>query len=178
MALTRVKSAGATGGYLSSVATSNLPAGTVVQTVFGTHETQVSNTTGTFADTGLTATITPTSSSNKILITVMQNGVYKDGSAAAGCQIQLLRGSTAISQLSKRAGGDNGTGTAATMSIGTVGASILDSPNTTSATTYKLQGRTYSGDSRSFCINKTLNDTSVNYHHRGESRIIAMEVAA
>ena len=139
MALTRVKSAGATGGYLSSVATSNLPAGTVVQTVFGTHETQVSNTTGTFADTGLTATITPTSSSNKILITVMQNGVYKDGSAAAGCQIQLLRGSTAISQLSKRAGGDNGTGTAATMSIGTVGASILDSPNTTSATTYKTQ---------------------------------------
>ena len=124
---------------LTSVTASNLPAGTVIQTVFATHETQVSNTTSTFADTGLTATITPTSSSNKILVTVMQNGVYKDGSAAAGCQIQLLRGSTAISQLSKRAGGDNGTGTAATMSIGTVGASILDSPNTTSSTTYKTQ---------------------------------------
>ena len=69
----------------------------------------------------------------------MQNGVYKDGSASAGCQIQLLRGSTVISQLAKRAGGDNGTGTAATMSIGTVGASILDTANTTSATTYKTQ---------------------------------------
>ena len=69
----------------------------------------------------------------------MQNGVYKDQNAAAGCQIQLLRASTVISQLSKRAGGDNGTGTAATMSIGTVGVSILDSPSTTSATTYKTQ---------------------------------------
>jgi len=117
----------------------NLPVGSVVQTVFGTHDTQVANTTNTMADTGLTATITPTSSSNKILVTVMQNGVYKDGSASAGCQIQLLRGSTVISQLAKRAGGDNGTGTAATMSIGTVGASILDTANTTSATTYKTQ---------------------------------------
>ena len=138
MALTKVIGAGI-GTVTNQFADSNMPAGSVVQTVFGTHDTQVSNTTSTFADTGLTATITPTSSSNKILVTVMQNGVYKDGSAAAGCQIQLLRGSTAISQLSKRAGGDNGTGTAATMSIGTVGASILDSPNTTSATTYKTQ---------------------------------------
>ena len=114
-------------------------AGNVVQTVFASHDSQVTNNTNTMADTGLTAAITPTSSSNKILVTVMQNGVYKDGSAEAGCQIQLLRASTVISQLAKRAGGDNGTGAAATMSVGTVGASILDSPNTTSATTYKTQ---------------------------------------
>jgi len=117
----------------------NLPVGSVVQTIYASTDTAVTNNTGTLADTGLTAAITPTSSSNKILVTVMQNGVYKDGSAAAGCEIQLFRGSTEISKLSRRAGGDNGTGTAATMSIGTVGASILDAPNTTSATTYKTQ---------------------------------------
>jgi hypothetical protein len=127
------------GAALTGFTDAQMPAGSVVQTVFASHDSQVNNNTSTFADTGLTAAITPTSSSNKILVTVMQNGVYKDQNAAAGCQIQLLRASTVISQLSKRAGGDNGTGTAATMSIGTVGVSILDSPSTTSATTYKTQ---------------------------------------
>jgi len=123
----------------SSLAAGKFPAGTVIQTIFATVEGQVSNTTNTFADTNLSATITPTSASNKILVSVFQNGVYKDGSAAAGCEIRLLRGSTVISALAKRAGGDNGTGTAATMSVGTVGNQILDAPNTTSATTYKTQ---------------------------------------
>ena len=117
----------------------NLPVGSVVQTIYASTDTAVTNNTGTLADTGLTAAITPTSSSNKILVTVMQNGVYKDQNAATGMEIQLFRGSTRISYLGRRAGGDNGTGTAATMSIGTVGVSILDAPNTTSATTYKTQ---------------------------------------
>jgi len=147
MALTRVKkvpTANLVQGSDFLTAASNLaaarfPAGTVIQTVFGTVDGQVSSNSSTFADTNLNATITPTSSSNKILVSVFQNGVYKDGSAAAGCQIQLLRGSTVISQLAKRAGGDNGTGGAAVMSIGTVGNQVLDSPSTTSATTYKTQ---------------------------------------
>ena len=124
----------------SSLAAARFPAGTVIQTVFDTHDTQVStNQNASYIDTGLEATITPTSASNKILVSVFQNGVYKDGSAAAGCEIRLLRGSTVISSLSKRAGGDNGTGTAATMSVGTVGNQVLDTPSTTSATTYKTQ---------------------------------------
>jgi hypothetical protein len=139
----------------------NMSAGSVIQTVFGTYETQVSNTTSTFADTGLNATITPTSSSNKILVTVMQNGVYKDGSAEAGCQIQLLRGSTVISQLAKRAGGDNGSGSAATMSIGTVGASILDNANTTSATTYKTQFKSASNASTVYVQIYTCDSTII-----------------
>ena len=135
--------------------------GSVVQTVFGTVDGQVSNTTSTFADTNLSASITPTSSSNKILITVMQNGVYKDGSAEAGMQLQLLRGSTVISQLAKRAGGDNGSGTAATMSIGTVGASILDSPNTTSALTYKTQFKSASNASTVYVQVYTCDSTII-----------------
>ena len=54
----------------------------------------------------------------------------------------------------------------------------LDEPNTTVQLTYKLQVRTYNGDSRSFCINRTLSDANASYLHRGESRIMALEVAA
>ena len=53
----------------------------------------------------------------------------------------------------------------------------LDSPNTTSATTYKLQARTYTGDSRTFTINRTQLDTNLEYLHRGVSRILLMEIA-
>ena len=53
----------------------------------------------------------------------------------------------------------------------------LDTPGVTSQINYKLQGRTYSGDSRSFCINRTLSDANANYLHRGVSRIMALEVA-
>ena len=54
----------------------------------------------------------------------------------------------------------------------------LDEPSTTGSITYKLQCRTYSGDARYFTINRTGSDSNVNYHHRGISRIMAMEVAA
>ena len=138
-----------------------LPTGSVIQTVFGTHDTEVSSNSSTFIDTGLTATITPTSSSNKILVTVMQNGVYKDQNAGAGAQIQLLRASTVISQLAKRAGGDNGTGSSAVQSIGTVGASILDSPSTTSATTYKTQFKSASNASSVYCQVYTCDSTII-----------------
>jgi len=151
----------------SAMTIANLPTGSVVQTITAKHTTQVTSTSGTLIDTGLTGTITPTSASNKILVTVLQNGVYKDGSAAAGCEIQIFRGSTSISAMAKRAGGDNGTGTAATMSIGTVGASILDTPNTTTSTTYKTQFKSAS------------NASSVYVQVYGvDSTIILQEIAA
>ena len=157
----------------SNLAAGKFPAGTVIQTIFGTVAGQVSNTTNTFADTNLTATITPTSASNKILVSVFQNGVYKDGSAAAGCEIRLLRGSTVISSLSKRAGGDNGTGTAATMSVGTVGNQVLDTPSTTSATTYKCQWSAYDSNATLY-----LNRRGSNLAVGSISTITVMEIKA
>ena len=160
MALTKVIGSGI-GTVTNQFSDANMSAGSVVQTVFGTHDTEVSSNSSTFIDTGLTATITPTSSSNKILVTVMQNGVYKDQSAGAGAQIQLLRASTVISQLAKRAGGDNGTGASAVQSIGTVGASILDSPSTTSATTYKTQFKSASNAAAVYCQVYTCDSTII-----------------
>ena len=150
---------------LKKITVANLVAGAgggkIGQVIYGSTTTAFNTSSTSYVDTGLTATITPTSSSNKILVTVMQNGVYKDGSAEAGCQIQLLRGSTVISQLAKRAGGDNGTGTAATMSIGTVGASILDNSNTTSATTYKTQFKSASNASTVYVQIYTCDSTII-----------------
>ena len=49
---------------------SGVPAGTVIQAKSAVYSTQVSNSTASYVDTGLTASITPTRSSSKILVLV------------------------------------------------------------------------------------------------------------
>lgn len=111
--------------------------GKVVQIVSATYSTEVGNGTTTYADTGLTATITPTSASNKVLVFVSQNGVAKTASNAnSGVGIKLMRGATDILTLSNQAAY---TASAVGNNVGTVGGEFLDSPATTSATTYKTQ---------------------------------------
>jgi hypothetical protein len=111
--------------------------GTVLQVVASTYSTSVNNDTTTFADTGLTATITPKSTSSKILVLVSQNGVYKrNGDASNGVLIRLMRNSTSISNLSNAAGFTN---TDVRNDVGSVSGFILDSPATTSSVVYKTQ---------------------------------------
>jgi len=109
--------------------------GKVLQVVNGQTTTQASSSSSTYADTNLTATITPTSSTSKILVLVNHTGCYKvTGNTALG--IKLLRGSTEILLV------DNGaayTASTAANYIGSISSSYLDSPATTSATTYKTQ---------------------------------------
>ena len=109
----------------------------VVQIVTATYSTEVGNGTTTYADTGLSATITPTSASNKVLVFVSQNGVAKTASNAnSGVGIRLMRGGTEILVFANQAAY---TASAAGNNVGTVGCEFLDSPATTSATTYKTQ---------------------------------------
>ncbi len=95
----------------------------------------------TFTDvTGLSVSITPTSSSSKIMI--RYGGCIGSGTNRIG-HIRLLRGSTAIFI------GDQGESNQARASstcvqnntyyVSAFGGEFLDSPSTTSATTYKLQ---------------------------------------
>jgi hypothetical protein len=109
--------------------------GKVLQVVNATYSTQVANSTSTYADTGLTATITPTSATSKVLVFVMQNGVFKSVNQAK-CAIKLFRGATQIVFLTDSAGENDTTNG---NDVGTVGTTYLDSPATTSATTYKTQ---------------------------------------
>ena len=107
--------------------------GKVLQVVTSTHSTQTSTTSDSYVSTNLDASITPSSSSNKVLVLVAQNGVYKDGSGN-GVDIELRRAGSGIAKLADNAGGENN----GTYSIGTGGAScFLDSPSTSSSVSYE-----------------------------------------
>lgn len=111
-------------------------AGKIVQVVSASYSTPTTNTSTTYADTGLTATITPTSASNTILVMVAQNGLQRDGSSANQCiGLRLLRGASSIAQI-----GTNIDYTGTTLQHyfgGSSAINYVDSPATTSATTYK-----------------------------------------
>ena len=124
-------------------------AGKVLQVIQGSTTTQVNNNTTSFTDTGLSASITPSSTSNKVLIIVNQSHKTQDSSAlSAGSAIKLLRGSTDIYaddrpyEIFMQIGNANNI-----QFYDRYNLNYLDSPSTTSATTYKTQGRAYqSGD--------------------------------
>ena len=125
----------ALGSGISSI--SNLSTGKVLQIIQGSTSTETRSSSNTLIDTTLSATITPSSSSSQVLVTVFQNGCDKSA-ANSGNQmvLKLLRGASVITTF-----GNNVTYTNSAISnaIGTVGTMYLDSPATTSATTYKTQ---------------------------------------
>ena len=116
--------------------------GKVLQAIHATYNTDTTTNSSSFSDTGLTATITPSSSSNKVLVIVNQNGLEKNN-ADIRMQAKLLRGSTNLGNFI----GDETlrTSTANRTDIGGTGFSYLDSPSTTSATVYKTQFRNVDG---------------------------------
>ena len=125
-----------TSEILTSTAMNNIRgAFRVLQVVNGATVTQVNTSTSTYVDTGLTATITPQSSTSKILVLVNQTGCYKD-TGNTYLKLQLLRGSTSLAVFEAYGGI---TGNANSNGFGACSTSYLDSPATTSATTYKTQ---------------------------------------
>ena len=122
----------------NGVATSGLPAGSVVQVVSTTYNTTQSATSTTWVDTGLTASITPTSASNKIL--VMISGSMYNNAAAAHAALTVFRGNSSTgTNLDPNGAAGIGFGSAygdgTAMKANVVGF-VLDSPSTTSSTTY------------------------------------------
>jgi hypothetical protein len=115
--------------------------GGVIQVVFETNSTEATTTSTSFQDTALTATITPKSTTNKILILVNQPIRPVDNSVQqAEAEFNLLRGDTTL--LTTRYGGNGGLGAGNALAFASINAvTYLDSPETTSATTYKTQHR-------------------------------------
>lgn len=118
-------------------------AASVLQVVSATTTTQTAVTGTTFTDTNITASITPTLTTSKILVLMSAScSMYSSGSVnQIGMGLQLLRGGTTI-----WAGNPEDfyittsyTGYHQVATIETI--NYLDSPATTSATTYKLQIR-------------------------------------
>lgn len=111
------------------------PLGSVIQVIQAGHGVGVTNNTNTLVDTGVSATITPSSSSNKVLIFVTINGASKEaGNAGSAIYFSLRRGDNQI--LAYNSFGYTGV---SELWIGTWTQMYLDSPATTSATTYKVQ---------------------------------------
>jgi hypothetical protein len=110
--------------------------GTVLQVVQGTYSTEVSSSSSTYADTGLSASITPSSASSKILVLVSHGTINKTATNGSNrMSIRLVRGSTT---LTTPANGVLYTATAINNRMGW-SYNYLDSPSTTSSTTYKTQ---------------------------------------
>jgi len=174
MALTQVQ-----GGMIlasgQSIPSAALPVGSVLQCL-STNKTDAFSTTSTsYVDiTGLSVSITPKFSSSKILVILSLSG-----SETAGFGYQLVRGSTAICI------GDSGGGSRKQASGGTSvrdingvnngSVNFLDSPATTSSTTYKVQ--MYVPSATGY-INRTSADIDANYTIRSASTITVMEIAA
>jgi hypothetical protein len=115
------------------------PASKVVQIVSASTTTDTSSSSITFADTTLTATITPTSASNNILVFVNQNGLQKSSADSGNAiDINLYRDATSITTITQSAGFTNSN---LQLWLATASTVYLDSPATTSATTYKTQFR-------------------------------------
>ena len=115
--------------------TTSPKAGNVIQVVQATYATQVTSTSSTYADTNLTASITPSSTSSKILVMVNQNGLEKNTNDTS-INIKLFRGATDLGQLSIASGF---TSSSVNNNFGSFSFNYLDTPSTTSATTYKTQ---------------------------------------
>lgn len=152
------------GVAVTGLAKASLPTGSVLQVVQGTYATLVTNSTTTYADSGLTATITPTSATSKILVQVVTNyRVHRLGSYGSG-YINLVKNSTQLLEYIVGSYSTAGTEITAT-SVANI--NYLDSPATTSATTYKMQLKS-GGNSATM---ETTEDNNL-------STIVLLEIAA
>jgi hypothetical protein len=140
--------------------------GKVLQVVYGMYNTQTLINNTSYTDTGLSATITPTASTSKILVFTSNFAYWAESSGNPGVGTQIVRGSTVVyeqhpSQNSLAiiigASGNRGL-------LDSVNMQYLDSPATTSATTYKVQ-------SKSNCAAYFQWDG-------GKSNIVLMEIGA
>ena len=111
--------------------------GKVLQIINASVNTESVINNNTWTDTGITASITPSSSSSKVLVQANAAGCGK-ATNNTYLELKLLRGTTDLIVIEQRGGY---TGDTATNKVGSCGCTYLDSPSTTSATTYKLQGR-------------------------------------
>ena len=172
---------------LTSVTSSNLPAGSCLQVQHRNYNPLISSTTTSFADiSNFNVTITPTSASNKVFLMLAVSW-----STNGHCTLRITRkiGSGSASVLANSVGDQElGNRSAATLhsyrySTNNLhydqrhdGINILDTPNTTEAVIYQLQGANPHSSGYSFVINRQSGDANAVYSARTRSSFSAMEI--
>jgi len=187
-ALQVLNALGSSGQVLTSNGASALPtwqaasasAGQVLQVLSGTLTSTASSSSSTFADTGLTVSITPSSSSNKVLVIAYVCTSNDAGTTNNSTFLNLVRGSTNIF-VGDSAGNRiqvtafPAPSAAASLSLMCATMMYLDSPATTSSTTYKVQFAA-SNNAATVYINRSYTDTNATTVGRAASSIVVMEV--
>lgn len=141
--------------------------GTIKQIVTGTYNTLTTSTSDTLADTGLSLTITPTSSTSKIFIVIAQSFGWLWGTAAqSGAVAALFRDSTQINSDVTMSYGNLSGASSDFRIYQRSGFWYVDSPATTSAVTYKTQFAKRNAGSTAYA------------NRDGESYITLMEIGA
>ncbi len=158
----------------------NAPSGSVIQVVSATKTDKASTTSMSPVDVaGLSVTITPTSAANRILVITNINYGGFDNMYGA---FYVLRGASNMVVGTYPTGAQ----TAATIGIGmptdrwktaTAAHTHLDSPNTTNATTYKVQFASRWSNIE-VTVNAPSNTDNGSYVVGGTSSITVMEIAA
>jgi len=157
--------------------------GTIIQVIQGVYTDATSNSTasGTWWDTSslLSATITPTATSSKILV----RGMVHLGVAGPTQSLvaKIMRGGSDTAALGDAAGSRSRVTTATyidnTYSVSPLYPEYLDSPSSTSALVYSFHLKHSSGITRMFYLNQTEDSTDGQEYPRTISTITLMEVA-
>ena len=170
-------------GTIVSVANGHTfaPTGHVIQTKSFTMTSTTTTTSDGFVDTGLQLAITPSSTSSKILIT----GFINVSGSYFKTYIRLLRGSTVLSvgdaasnrpqvYSASHPGGADWDSYAVT----SITLNLLDSPNTTSSVTYKVDFRPYQHTATTSYVNRSASDRdNADYDERSISVMTLQEIA-
>jgi len=108
--------------------------GKILQVVQATYATSTTSSSTSYADTGLSASITPSAASSRILVMVNQPSLKDVGNASNGVNLRIMRGATVILTETYTLY------TATNLALfGIVSFNFVDNPGTTSALTYKTQ---------------------------------------
>tara|TARA_R100001129_G_scaffold78687_1_gene53518 strand:+ start:25 stop:555 length:531 start_codon:yes stop_codon:yes gene_type:complete len=163
---------------LTALPDSAMAEGSVIQVIQTSTTTQASNNTVTFQDTNLSGTITPISTSSKILIYISQQMFFTVNASGNGMGLNLLRGSTIIHNAPRNSVGPYSDfisgGNISSLNHHTyMNLHFIDSPSTTNATTYKTQFAVYEAANSANSVVQ-VNATPID----GKSYMTLMEVSA
>ena len=167
------------GTVLTSGSNADFPAGSVLQVVSTEKSDQFTTTSTTFVDiTGMSATITPTSSSSKILI-IFSVGLVGNSTAGQFVYLKVNRNPSGLvsigDQASARARVSAGNGGTQPYSNSSLTITNLDSPSTTSAVTYNIQIRSQTTGTAKF--NSRGDDADNTAQGRSSASLTLMEIA-
>ena len=171
----------ATSFFGSGAGLSGVSAGKILQVVSTVKSDVFSTTSQTFTDiTGLSATITPANSNNKVFVMAVIGSFSNDDAAYValtyGNNTAIIQGDSASGKISCSTGAYSGGGSTGEAHYGANPAPIfkLDSPNTASAVTYKC--RIHGNNGNTVYVNRNQSDASNQYGMRVASTITLMEV--